>query len=137
MSRTKRACQKRREARMGEKRTVMVVDDEAHIRMVLATLLKGMGVVVAGEAGNGATAVEMYRQHRPDLVLMDVNMPVKTGDAALKEIMAEDPAARVVMLTSMADMGTVEACLKAGAYNYVRKDSPLDEIRAAVKEALA
>ena len=122
---------------MAEKRTVLVADDEAHIRMVLTTLLKGMGVFVAGEAGNGESAVEMYRQHRPDLVLMDVNMPVKTGDAALKEIIAEDPAARVIMLTSMADMATVEACLKAGAFNYVRKDSPLDEIRSAVKEALA
>ncbi len=121
---------------MANRRLVLVADDEVHIRMVLTTVLKGMGIE-AVEAGNGQAAVEKFRELRPDLVLMDVNMPVKTGDEALKEIMKEAPTARVVMLTSMADMTTVDACLRAGAFNYLRKDSPLDEIRAAVQEALA
>ena len=122
---------------MAKQSTVLVADDELHIRVVITTLLRNMGLEVAGEAVNGQEAVRQYRELRPDLLLMDINMPVQTGDEALREIMAEFPEARVILLTSMADADTVEAALEAGAFNYIRKDSPLEEIRAAVREALA
>ncbi len=121
---------------MSEKKIVLA-DDEWHLRLMLSSLLKEMGIEVVGEASNGAEAVSLYRETRPDLLLMDVNMPVMTGDVALREIIKEYPDAHVVMLTSVADMQTVEKCLDYGAINYIRKDCPLDEIRAAIVEALS
>lgn len=122
---------------MPKGRTFLLADDELHIRLMLATLLKNMGMDVVGEAMNGEEAVRLYRETQPDLLLMDINMPVKTGEEALRDIMGEFSDARVILLTSMADLKTVESCLEAGAYNYLRKDSPMEEIKAAVLEALA
>jgi two-component system, chemotaxis family, chemotaxis protein CheY len=121
---------------MSKGSTVLVADDELHIRVMLSTLLQRMGVEVVGEAVNGEDAIRRYRETQPDLLLMDINMPVKTGEEALSEIMAEFPQARVILLTSMADLKTVESCLEAGAFNYMRKDSPLEEIQDAIREAL-
>lgn len=115
---------------------ILVADDEFHMRMMISSLIKTMNIEVAGEAMNGAEAVSMYRKTMPDLTLLDINMPVKTGEEALREIMAEFPDARVIMLTSVADMQTVEACLNAGARNFIRKDSPLSEIKEAILQEL-
>lgn len=122
---------------MSKAGTVLLADDELHIRMMLSTLLRNMGLDVVGEAVNGEDAVRRYRETKPDLLLMDINMPVKTGEEALREIVGEFPEARVILLTSMADLKTVETCLEAGAFNYIRKDSPLEKIQEAVREALA
>lgn len=116
---------------------VLLVDDEWHLRLMLSSLLTQMGYEVVGEASSGAEAVSLYKETRPDLLLMDINMPVMTGDNALREIIKEYPDAQVVMLTSVADMETVEKCLDYGAINYIRKDCPLDEIRSAIVEALS
>lgn len=121
---------------MSDAKKILLADDEWHLRLMISTLIKEMGLIVVGEAANGEEAIALFRETRPDLVLMDVNMPIKTGDEALREILVEFPDARVIMLTSVADMETVEACLDAGAFNYIRKDCPLDEIRVAVTEAL-
>ena len=121
---------------MPAQKRVLVADDEFHMRLMVSSLLKNMGMAVVGEAANGAEAVKLFRSARPDLLLMDINMPVKNGDAALREIIAEFPDARIIMLTSMADMHTVESCLAAGAANFIRKDSPLAEITAAILETL-
>ncbi len=122
---------------MSKAGTVLLADDELHIRMMLSTLLRNMGLDVVGEAVNGEDAVRRYRETQPYLLLMDINMPVKTGEEALREIVGEFPEARVILLTSMADLKTVETCLEAGAFNYIRKDSPLEKIQEAVREALA
>ena len=116
--------------------TILLADDESHVRLMLATLAKEMGLEIVGEASNGAGAVKLFREKLPDLMLLDVNMPIKTGDRALPEIIKEFPTARIIMLTSMSDMMTVEECLRNGAFNYIRKDSPLEEIKAAILEAL-
>ena len=121
---------------MAEKKRILLADDEPHIRAMLSSLVEEMGCDVAGEAMNGAAAVKLYRDILPDLLLLDINMPIKTGESALRDIMAEFPAARIIMLTSMADLQIVEACLLAGAFNYIRKDCPLAEIRTAISEAL-
>ena len=115
---------------------VLVADDEWHLRMMLTNLLADMNLEVAGEATNGQQMLEMYRQEKPDLVLLDVNMPVLTGEEAIAQLMQEFPDARVLMLTSVADIETVEACLDAGAYDYIRKDCEMDRIKEAIAEAL-
>lgn len=116
---------------------VLIADDEMVMRMFIVSVVKKMDFEIVGQAANGDEAVKMFREHRPDLLLLDINMPVKTGDEALKEIRAEFPEARVIMLTSVVDSETVRNCIEQGAAGYIRKDSSVDEIKAIISEALA
>lgn len=121
---------------MSEKFTVVVADDETHIRMFIKTVLKTIGAEIAGEAKNGNEALEVFRKTRPDLLLMDINMPGKTGDEALIEIMREFPDACVIMMTSVSDIETVQDCIEKGASHYIRKDTPIDQIKEIILETL-
>jgi two-component system chemotaxis response regulator CheY len=114
---------------MSKKHNVVITDDEPHVRVFLRFAMNNMGLTVVGEAENGDQAVEIYRRLRPDLLLLDLNMPVKTGEAALREIRNEFPTARVVMLSSSADRESVEECAKLGAAFYIRKDCPFEEMQ--------
>lgn len=114
---------------------VVIADDEPHIRLLLKRALTLMNYTVVGEAINGIEAVEVFRRERPDMLLLDINMPLKTGEEALKEIIAEFPDALVVMLTAVADVCTVETCLGDGASNYIRKDTSLPEIKRLIEES--
>ena len=121
---------------MAEKHKIRVglADDETHIRMLMKRVFMSMNCEIAGEAKNGSEAVELFRKEKPDMMFLDINMPIKTGIEALKEIITEFPDAFVVMLTSVADMESVEKCIDAGAANYIRKDTPLNELKEIVKE---
>ncbi len=116
--------------------SVLIVDDEQHIRMYLKLLLKKIGFTEFHEATNGNEAIAMYDLEKPDLVLMDVNMPVKEGIEALEEILESDEDAVVVMMTSVASRNTVEASAKMGAAHYIRKDTPKDEIASQLEELI-
>lgn len=111
----------------------LVADDEMHIRMLVKQVLKSMNAEVLAEARDGEQAVSLYREKTPDMVFLDINMPVKTGMEALKEILQINARAVVIMLTSVTDMETVAQCLEAGAANYIRKDTPLEEIKKLIK----
>lgn len=114
---------------------VLIADDEFYCRALLKEMMASMNCEVIGEAANGLEAVAMYRELNPHLVLMDVNMPLKMGDDALEEIMKEFPKAFVIIISSIADMSHVEKCLAAGASNYIRKDTPIAEIKRIIKES--
>lgn len=113
---------------------VMIADDESHVRVLLRALLKSMNCEVVAEAANGAEAVELFKKEKPHMLLLDINMPLKTGDQVLQEILAQFPNAFVIMLTSVTDLGTVEQCLERGAANYIRKDTPPSELKSIIKE---
>jgi len=117
-----------------KKVSVIVADDELHIRALIKTVMKSMQAEIAGEAKNGQEAIDLFRSEKPNLLLLDINMPVKDGEQALKEIIDEFPDAFVIMLTSVSDMGTVKKCLDNGAANYILKDTPLNEIKKIIKE---
>ena len=112
--------------------TVLLVDDEAHIRKYVGLILKQLGVTSILEAGNGEDAVATYQRDQPDLVLLDVNMPIMDGIETLKKLREVDPDCIVVMLTSLANRQTVEEAASLGAANYIRKDTPRDEIAKAL-----
>lgn len=113
---------------------VLVADDEMLYRLMIKSMLQTIHCEVVGEAKDGEEAVELFRARRPDLVLMDINMPGTNGEAALRDIKAEFPKAQVVMLTSLADMNTVKNCISLGAIQYIRKDTPPAEIRALIQK---
>ncbi|MGB0723218.1 MAG: response regulator transcription factor [Gammaproteobacteria bacterium] len=113
---------------------VLLVDDEDHIRLFMSKVLTTMSAEVVAEAGNGQEAVELFRAHKPDIVLMDINMPVMNGADALRAIIKEFPRAFIIMLTSLSTADVVQDCLASGAANYIRKDLPLPEIKKQIRE---
>lgn len=121
----------------GTSRRVLIADDEKDSRALLKLMITNMNWQVVAEAANGQEAVDLYLQHRPDLLLLDINMPDKTGEEALEEILNQDPNATVIMLTSVADMQTVEKCIDLGASNYIRKDTHIDGVRAIIQKTLS
>jgi len=116
---------------------ILITDDEAHIRMFLGLVVRRLGQPTVIEATNGQEAVTVYERHRPDLVLLDVNMPVMDGVQALEKIRQADPDAFVVMLTSLTNRQTVEDCARLGAVSYLRKDLPRDELIAQLSQIIA
>lgn len=115
---------------------IALVDDEKHIRLMLRTALKVGGFEVLGEGADGREAIELYRRLRPDVLLLDINLPGMTGEEALAAIMEEFPDALVIMLTSLVEQASVLQALELGAAHYIRKDTPLDEIQRLIKETV-
>lgn len=106
----------------------MVADDEAHIRELVAMLLTELGAEVVAAARDGQEAVRLFMAERPDVVLMDINMPRKTGVEALREIRAFQPDALVLMMSAQDALSTVEGCLDAGAFDYILKSNSAVEV---------
>ncbi|MCC5806306.1 MAG: response regulator [Opitutales bacterium] len=121
---------------MGLPQSVLVVDDEAHIRVILQRILSSMGIPYVHVAENGREACEMYAQFKCELVIMDINMPVMTGTEAVARIRAEDPEAKIIMLTSLASRRAVEQSAEVGATDYLRKDLPLEQLKIRLKESI-
>jgi two-component system chemotaxis response regulator CheY len=117
--------------------TVLIIDDEPHVRAFLRLALRSLGVSRVQEAGNGADGVALFEQTQPTVVLLDVNMPVMNGDAAIRQILALDPEAAVIVVTSDNQHATVKRFRDLGAMGYVLKHRPAEEVRAMLDEALA
>jgi DNA-binding NarL/FixJ family response regulator len=113
---------------------VVLVDDHAVVRTGLAQLLEGAGdIAVVGQAGDGAEAVELVRRTRPDVVVMDLQMPGVDGVEATRQIVAEGLGAEVVVLTSFSDSTRIVAALDAGAVGYLLKDADPEDVLAGVR----
>ena len=115
---------------------VLVVEDEALIRLDLAEMLSEEGYVVAGEAGDGEQAVEQARALRPDLVIMDVKMPKVDGITAAASIV-EERIAPVVMLTAFSQRDLIEQARDAGAMAYLVKPFARHELVPAIELAVS
>jgi len=109
---------------------VLLVDDETHIRKFVGLVVKKLCSPTLVEASDGLLALALYSREKPDLVLLDVNMPNLDGIQTLERLMQGDPDAKVVMLTSLANRQTIEDCVRLGALGYIRKDTPKDELTA-------
>ncbi|MFG1992549.1 response regulator [Actinoplanes sp. NPDC048988] len=117
---------------------LLLVDDQALIRAGFRMILEETdGIEVAGEAPDGAEAVRLTAEVRPDVILMDVRMPGVDGIEATRRIMARDPAARVLILTTFDLDEYAFAALRAGASGFVLKDVPVDELTRAVRAVAA
>lgn len=113
---------------------VVLADDEQHIRMLIKRILMSVRYEVVGEATNGNEAIELFNKEKPDMLLLDINMPFKNGDAVLQEVISKYPEAVVIMLTSVSDLESVKRCLDHGAANFIRKDTPLNEIKSIITQ---
>jgi DNA-binding NarL/FixJ family response regulator len=116
---------------------VLLVDDHDLFRTGLRTLLQEQGIRIVAEAADGAAAVARVREHRPDVVLMDINMPVMNGVEATREIARLAPLTRVVVLTISDRDGDVIDAILAGASGYLLKDASIDELLRGIDAAAA
>jgi DNA-binding NarL/FixJ family response regulator len=117
---------------------VLIVDDQALVRAGFAVLIDSADdLTVVGEAANGAEAVELAAAHRPDVILMDVRMPVLDGLQATARILAGPGSARVLMLTTFDLDEYVFGALRAGASGFLLKDTPPAELLTAVRVVAA
>ena len=116
--------------------TALLIDDEPHIRKFVSLILKKLGGSRILEASNGQEGVDLYRTERPELVLLDVNMPGMTGLETLRQLREINPDVVAVMLTSLANRQTVDEAIELGAAHYIRKDSTKEEIAAALSETI-
>jgi DNA-binding NarL/FixJ family response regulator len=117
---------------------ILVADDHYIVRMGLISLVSTEpDMEVVAEAANGAQAVELYGKHAPDLVLMDLSMPVKDGIQATVEIRSKFPAARILMLTTFDGDDDIHKALRAGAQGYVLKNSTGDSLIPALRTVAA
>src|SRR5205823_10460907 len=92
----------------------LVADDEPHVRKLIAAMLRSLGAEVVAEAADGEQAVDLFTELRPDLVVLDINMPRMRGDEALTRIRRIEPGALAVMMTAQDTMDTVHDCLDRG-----------------------
>ena len=117
--------------------SVAVIDDEPITRMDIAGMLKDLGYSVVGEAGDGFDAVALCRAKHPDVVLMDVKMPVFDGLSASKVILDEDLAGSVVLLTAFSDEEIVEKASRIGVSGYLVKPVEQQRLRPVIEVAVA
>lgn len=114
---------------------VLVVDDHDIVRQGLRAMLESKGgIVVIGEAGDGEQAVIQARLLMPDVILMDLEMPRKNGISAIQNIIAEQPAARILVLSSFSEDSQIVESMRAGALGYLLKTAKLDDLVKAIRQ---
>ncbi len=115
---------------------ILIVDDAAFMRMMIKDILSKNGFEIAGEANDGAQAVEKFKELSPDLVTMDITMPEMDGISALKEIKKLDPNAKVIMCSAMGQQAMVIDAIQAGAKDFIVKPFQADRVIEAIKKTL-
>lgn len=113
---------------------ILVTDDAAFMRMQLKDIIAKAGHEVVGEAENGEVAVEKYKELKPDIVTMDITMPVMDGVQAVREIKAFDPNATVIICSAMGQQAMVIDAIQAGAKDFLVKPFSPDRIVEALQK---
>ena len=123
---------------MGTELKIIIADDHQIVRMGLASIFaKISDISVIGEARNGIEAVKLARELKPDVILMDLMMPKKNGVQATLEILAENPDAKILILTTFGTADEVRQALDAGASGVIVKDTLHEQLMTAVRNAAA
>src|ERR1044071_2492008 len=113
---------------------IMVIDDQAVVRQGFVSLINTVAdMEVIAQGVNGQQAVELYRQHQPDITLMDLRMPVLSGVDAIAQIRREFPDARIIVLTTYDGDEDIYRALQAGARGYLLKDVFFEELETAIR----
>ncbi|HEV2192491.1 MAG TPA: response regulator [Nitrosopumilaceae archaeon] len=115
---------------------IMITDDSDSIRMVLRDILDIGHHELVAEATNGFEAVEKFNATNPDILLLDMAMPKKDGISALKEILATNPNAKIIMITASDNISTMKECIEYGAEAYLLKPFNFEDVLTAITMAL-
>lgn len=115
---------------------VLIVDDISFIRSVIKDILLESGFKVVGEASDGAQGLGMYKALKPDVVLLDIHMPILDGIETLKRIISFDKKATVIMCSSLGDQQNIVNAISLGAKDFVVKPFRKERIISAIKKAL-
>lgn len=116
---------------------ILVVDDAAFMRMMIKNILTKNGYEVVGEAENGAVALQMYKELKPDLITMDITMPEMDGIQGVKAIRGVDPNANIIMCSAMGQQSMVMEAIQAGAKDFIVKPFQQDRILQAIERVLS
>ncbi len=115
---------------------ILIVDDNIIIRKFLKTLLMQAGYTIIAEAANGQAAVELYKKHLPDIVLLDITMPIMNGLDALKQIISINPNAKVIMATALEEKNKIFEAMESGAKHYLVKPLDKNKVLEIIKKVL-
>ncbi len=107
---------------------VLITDDAAFMRMTIRKILEDNGIEVVGEAGNGKESVDKYKELKPDIVTMDITMPVKNGIEAIRDIIEFDSNARILACSAMGQESMVIEAIKSGAKGFIVKPFQADKL---------
>jgi DNA-binding NarL/FixJ family response regulator len=120
---------------MARPKQVLIVDDEAHVRVLIRMLLKQLGVETVWEAADGSAALEQAAVHKPDAILLDINLPQVGGLEVLAKLKAAHPKIPVIIVSSQSTMKTVMQARELGAEAYVLKHAPKAEVLQMLSDA--
>ncbi|VBB06288.1 Hypothetical protein LUCI_1512 [Lucifera butyrica] len=115
---------------------ILICDDSAFMRMILKKMLQENGHEVVAEAENGKQAVQLYKEHTPDVTTMDITMPEMDGIEAVKLIHAENPIARVIMVTAIGQRPIISDALQAGASDFIVKPFEANQVLRTIRDVL-
>lgn len=113
---------------------VMIADDEENVREVLSMIASTFNFEIVAEVTDGNEAVKLFRETKPDILFLDINMPFLYGDEVLEEIKDEIQDTCVIMLTAFSDMENVKKCMQLGATYFIKKDTSVPKIASIIKE---
>ncbi|MGM9968012.1 response regulator [uncultured Rummeliibacillus sp.] len=116
--------------------TVLVVDDTLFMRDSMKTMLQETGFDVIGEAENGKQAIEQYFKLQPDVVTMDITMPVMSGLDATKEIIKDDPNAKICIVTALGQQKVILQALKNGAKDFITKPFERERLETTIRQMI-
>lgn len=113
---------------------VLIADDSAFIRMLLREVLEGNGFEVVGDASNGVDAIKKFKELIPDIITMDITMPVMDGIHAVQEILAIDSNAKIIMISAMGQQAMVVDAMKVGAKDFIVKPFEKERVIKTLKK---
>jgi DNA-binding NarL/FixJ family response regulator len=116
--------------------TAVIADDEEYVRIIIKKILTKFNCNILGEASDGASALKLISEKKPDLVILDINMPIMQGDEVLREIKKQLPDTIVLIITQLVDQRTIERFFDLGADNFIRKDYMANQIEEVISESI-
>ena len=121
---------------MAHPKNALIIDDESHVRAFMRLLLREVGIEECWEAADGASAVQVAQLHKPELVLLDINLPGLNGLQVLAQLKQFDPELPVVMVTSQSSLNTVNEAVRLGASGYLLKYAEKEDTLKALKDVI-